>query len=88
MASQNPQTPTNSTGERRPAKCRGLMLAPYIYDTDSVQEHLLCRAEASHTTSESAENMSEIVVQESHGELEVQDLDAMMKKPSSPKSRL
>jgi hypothetical protein len=64
------------------------MLAPYIYDTDSVQEHLLCRAEASNTAPESAENVSEIVGQEVHGELEVQDLDAMMKEPSSPKSRL
>ncbi|KAF5649753.1 uncharacterized protein FTJAE_862 [Fusarium tjaetaba] len=88
MASENPQTPTNSTHERKPAKCRGLMLGPYIYDTDSVQEHLLCRAEASNTAPEPAENMSEIVGQESHGELEVQDLDAMMKEPSSPKSRL
>ncbi|EWG52528.1 hypothetical protein FVEG_11262 [Fusarium verticillioides 7600] len=88
MASQNPQTPTTSTDERKPAKCHGLMLAPYIYDTDSVQEHLLCRAEASNTAPESAGNMSEIVGQESHGELEVQDLDAMMKEPSSPKSRL
>ncbi|KAF5596884.1 hypothetical protein FPCIR_3876 [Fusarium pseudocircinatum] len=88
MASENSQTPTNSPGERKPAKCRGLMLAPYIYDTDSVQEHLLCRAEASNTAPESAGNMSEIVVQEIHGDLEVQDLDAMMQEPSSPKSRL
>ncbi|PNP86227.1 hypothetical protein FNYG_00455 [Fusarium nygamai] len=88
MASQNPQTPTNSTDERKPAKCRGLMLAPYIYDTDSVQEHLLCRAEANNTAPESAEEKSEIVGQENHGEIEVQDLDAMMQEPSSLKSRL
>ncbi|KAF5722669.1 hypothetical protein FMUND_2546 [Fusarium mundagurra] len=88
MASQKPQTPTNSTDERKPAKCCGLMLAPYIYNTDSVQENLLCRAEASNTTPESAENMSEIVGQENYGDLEVQDLDAMMQEPSSLKSRL
>ncbi|KAF5567298.1 hypothetical protein FPHYL_3336 [Fusarium phyllophilum] len=88
MASQNPQTPTSSTDERKQAKCRGLMLAPYIYDTDSVQEHLLCRAEANNTAPESAKNMSEIVGQENQGDLEVQALDAMMQEPSSLKSRL
>ncbi|KAG5749488.1 hypothetical protein H9Q69_003147 [Fusarium xylarioides] len=88
MASQNPQAPTSSTDERKPDKCRGLMLAPYIYDTDSVQEHLLCRAEANNTAPESAKNMSGIVGQENQGDLEVQALDAMMQEPSSLKSRL
>ncbi|KAF4441953.1 hypothetical protein FACUT_2360 [Fusarium acutatum] len=88
MASQNPQTLTNIIDERKPAKCRGLMLAPYIYDTDSVQEHLLCRAEANSTAPESAKNVPKTVGQENHGDLEVQDLDAMMQEPSSLKSRL
>ncbi|KAG7407892.1 hypothetical protein LZL87_005796 [Fusarium oxysporum] len=88
MASQNPQTPTNSTNERKPTKCRGLMLAPYIYDTDSVQEHLLCRAEANNTASESTDRMSEIVEVSNHGDLEVHDLDAMMQEPSFLTSRL
>ncbi|KAF4503184.1 hypothetical protein FAGAP_615 [Fusarium agapanthi] len=88
MVSQNPQTPTNSTDERKPAKCCGLMLAPYIYDTDSVQEHLLCRAEANNTAPESAKTVSEIGGQEKHDDLGVQDLDAMMHEPSSLKSRL
>ncbi|KAF5532309.1 hypothetical protein FMEXI_12490 [Fusarium mexicanum] len=88
MTSQNPQTPINITDERKQTKCRGLMLAPYIYDTDSVQEHLMCRAEANNTTPESAKNMSETGEQENHDDLEVQDLDAMMQEPSSLKSRL
>ncbi|KAF5654165.1 hypothetical protein F25303_1637 [Fusarium sp. NRRL 25303] len=88
MASQDPQTPTNSTDEQKPAKCRGLMLAPYIYDTNSVQEHLLCRAEATNTAPESAKNVSEIAGQENYGGFQVQDLDSMMQEPSSMKSRL
>ncbi|KAF5230405.1 hypothetical protein FANTH_13852 [Fusarium anthophilum] len=88
MTSQNPQTPINITDERKQTKCRGLMLAPYIYDTDSVQEHLLCRAEAINTAPESARNVSEIGGQENHDYLGVQDLDAMMQEPSSLKSRL
>ncbi|KAF4948369.1 hypothetical protein FGADI_9681 [Fusarium gaditjirri] len=88
MASQNPQTPTKSTNEQKPTKCRGLMLAPYIYDTNSVQENLLCRAEANNTASELTDRMSEIVEVSNHGDLKVQDLDAMMQEPSSLKSRL
>ncbi|EXK34915.1 hypothetical protein FOMG_10232 [Fusarium oxysporum f. sp. melonis 26406] len=88
MVSQNSQTPTNSTNERKPTKCRGLMLAPYIYDTDSVQEHLLCRAEANNTASESTNRMHETAEVSNHSDLEAHDLDAMMQEPPSPKGRL
>lgn len=69
-------------------KCRGLMLAPYIYDTDSVQEHLLCRAEANNTASESNNRTSETAEVSNHSDLEVHDLDALMQEPPSPKGRL
>lgn len=64
------------------------MLAPYIYDTNSVQERLLCRAEATNNAPESAKNVSEIAGQENYGGLEVQDLDSVLREPSSLKSRL
>uniref|UniRef100_A0A0D2YC03 Uncharacterized protein n=1 Tax=Fusarium oxysporum (strain Fo5176) TaxID=660025 RepID=A0A0D2YC03_FUSOF len=69
-------------------KCRGFMLAPYIYDTDSVQEHLLCRAEANNTASESTNRMHETAEVSNHSDLEAHDLDAMMQEPPSPKGRL
>ncbi|KAF4342989.1 hypothetical protein FBEOM_3079 [Fusarium beomiforme] len=88
MASEEPPTQTTATSEQKPAKSCGLMLAPYIYDTDSVQEHLLCRAVASDTTLESNERVPETIREPNDENICVRDLEAMMREPSSLESRL